>query len=275
MAHRLEQKAAARAKREAGERRRAASRMLRHRLELLGAMAVAVVAAIAAVIAFGGGGAAKPRAAVTASPSAVATVSRLLAGIPQSATTLGSASAPVTITEYGDLVCPVCAVFATTTEPQLIATYVRAGRVKLVFRSLETASFSHNHDQFANTIVAVRSAGLQQRAWDYIELAYYEQPRTIGGVPAEEVSYVTPGYLQGLAQQVPSLDLSAWQANTTNASLIAAVAADGAAAQAAGITATPAELVSGPKGTVQYNQTGTLSAVPTLAQLTQLIDQVS
>jgi protein-disulfide isomerase len=274
MAHRLEQKAAARVAREAGERRRAASRERRRRLELLGAMGLAAVAAIAAVIAFGAGAGGKPTPTTTSSPSALATVRRLLVGIPQTGTTLGSPSAPVTITEYGDLVCPVCAVFATTTEPQLIAAYVRTGRVKLVFRGLETASMSHNHAEYPNTIAAVRSAGLQHRAWDYIELAYYEQPQTIGGVAAEETPYITPAYLQGLAAQVPGLNLSAWQANTADASLLATVAADAAAAQAARIAGTPAEIVSGPNGSVQYNAAGTLSAVPTLAQLAQLIDQV-
>ena len=58
---------------------------------------------------------------------------------------------------------------------------------------------------------AIRSAGLQRRAWDYIELAYYEQPPTIGGSPAEESSYVNAAYPQGLAQQVPGLVLTAWQ----------------------------------------------------------------
>jgi protein-disulfide isomerase len=230
--------------------------------------------AIAAVFAIGSGGS-SPAAKPSAPAGVAAGVDRLLAGIPESGTTLGSPSAPVTITEYGDLVCPVCAAFATTSEQQLIATYVRSGRVKLVFRGLETASYSHNHAEYPNTIVAVRSAGLQHRAWYYIELAYAGQPQTIGGVAAEEVAYITPGYLQQLAQQVPGLDLATWQANTTNPTLLASVTADANAAQAAGVDSTPTEIVSGPRGSVQYDRSGTLSAVPTLAALAQLIAQVS
>jgi protein-disulfide isomerase len=270
MAHRINEKIAARAAREA-QTRRVAQTHARRRLTWLGLLVLAAATTVALVVAFGSSG---PRPTTAASPSAAATVNRLLAGIPESGTTLGSPSAPVTITEYGDLVCPVCAAFATTSETQLIASYVRSGRVKLVFRGLETASASHNADQFVNTIVSVRSAGLQRRAWYYVELAYHEQPQTIGGVPAEDVSYVTPAYLQRIAQQVPGLSLASWQANTAAPALAAAVAADQRAAQAAGIDGTPTEIVSGPRGSVQYDRSGTLSAVPTLEQLAQLIAQV-
>ena len=47
---------------------------------------------------------------------AATTVNSLLAGIPQSAMRLGSPSAPVTVTEFGDLECPVCRDFALTGE---------------------------------------------------------------------------------------------------------------------------------------------------------------
>jgi protein-disulfide isomerase len=275
MAHRLEQKTAARAAREARQRRQAGARLRTRRLEWIGALVVAVVAVLAGVIAFGSGGGGSAKVATPKNPTAVATVKRLLDGIPQSGMTLGSPTAPVTITEYADIVCPVCAVYATTTEPQLIVQYVRSGRVKLVLRGLETASFSHNHSEYVPSQTAIRSAGLQGRAWDYLQLAYNEQPQTIGGAPAELSSYVTPAYLQGLAQQTPGLDLTAWQAGTATPALSAAVAADAGAAHAAGVNATPAEIVSGPRGSVQYDSNGTLPAVPTLAQLAALIKQVS
>jgi protein-disulfide isomerase len=274
MAHRLEQKQAAREARVARERRQAQARQRTRRLEWIGALVVVVVAALAAVIAFGAGAGGAAKVAAPKSRAAVATVKRLLDGIPQSGMTLGSPTAPVTITEYADLVCPVCAQYATTTEPQLIARYVRRGKVKLVMRGLETASFSHNHSAYVPSQTAIRSAGLQGRAWDYLELAYYEQPQTIGGAPAESSSYVNSAYLQDLARQVRGLDLGRWQAGTATPSLAAAVAADAAAAHAAGIDGTPTEVVSGPHGSVQYDRDGTLPAVPTMGQLATLIKQV-
>jgi protein-disulfide isomerase len=47
---------------------------------------------------------------------------------------IGKISAPVTITKYGDFLCPICKRFFETTEPQLIAKYVDTGRVKIVFK---------------------------------------------------------------------------------------------------------------------------------------------
>ena len=46
----------------------------------------------------------------------------------------------MTVTEYGDLECPVCRDFALGAENQLISNDVRSGKVKLVYKSLETAT---------------------------------------------------------------------------------------------------------------------------------------
>jgi len=261
---------AARAQR---EQRAAADRLRHRRLAWIGALVLGVVAAIAAVVALGSR-AGTGQARAPHDPAAVGAVTRLLSGIPQSGTTLGNPAAAVTITEYADLVCPVCAVHATTTEAALIARYVRGGQVKLVLRGLETASHSHNHAEYVNTMGDVRSAGLQHRAWDYAELAFYEQPQTIGGQAAELTPYITSGYLQGLGAQVPGLDTSAWQAHATDAALRAAVATDAHSAAGLGINGTPTLLVSGPRGTIQYDRNGTESVVPTLARLGELISQV-
>ena len=93
-----------------------------------------------------------------------------LAGIPQHGNVLGNPNAPITITEYGDLVCPTCADFAVTTEPQIIAALVKTGKAKLVYRAFETASAYANGSQFVNTQVAARSAGLQDKEWNYLLL---------------------------------------------------------------------------------------------------------
>jgi len=46
------------------------------------------------------------------------------------------------------------------------------------------------------------------------------------------------------------------------------------AAQSAGIDGTPTVVVSGPRGGVQYDRSQTVPAVPTLASLAALIQQV-
>ncbi|MGA2469582.1 MAG: thioredoxin domain-containing protein [Solirubrobacteraceae bacterium] len=293
MASRAEQKAAARAAREQAAAQIHASRRQRTQLMAAGGVLLAVVAAAAVVIALssGGGGTTGtfkankktvpnpvPGAVMPMTPAAaVADVHKQLDGIPESGNTLGKANAPVTVTEFGDLVCSTCDDFALTSEKQLITADVRTGKVKLVYRGLATASNYANSSQYIDTQVAARSAGLQGKEWYYVLLTYDLQPETINGTDSEELPYVTSAYLQNRASLVPGINLLQWQTNMTNPTLIAAVHADTSAANAAGVSGTPAVFVSGPKGTVQYDRgnSPSLSAVPSLAQLQALIAQVS
>jgi protein-disulfide isomerase len=53
--------------------------------------------------------------------------------IVQAGHTRGVANAPVTIEEWADFQCPACGQFARITEPQLLASYVTKGQVRIVF----------------------------------------------------------------------------------------------------------------------------------------------
>jgi protein-disulfide isomerase len=79
------------------------------------------VVAVVAFIAFSGGG----------SPSPSATVAP---GVRQSSHVRGLETALVTIEEWADFQCPACGMFARTTEPELVTTYVSRGQVKIVYR---------------------------------------------------------------------------------------------------------------------------------------------
>ena len=258
MASRKEQKEQARAARIAQEQATAASRQRTRRIQIFGgAIAIAVIVIVVAVaISSGGGGAVKPQS--SAAKAAAKHVNSLLAGIPESKNTLGKPSAKVTITEYGDLECSVCDVLATPTsftnpehedgsgwEDQLISDYVRTGKAKLVYKSLETAS-GENPDQSAweQQQVAAYAAGLQGKAWYYIELMYNEQG-------AEGSNYVTESYLQGLAKQVPGLNFNKWMADRKLTSLkneLSLENQEGTAVDSATGASTPTVVVSGPKG---------------------------
>lgn len=269
MASRAEQKAAARAAREAKQAQLKAGAQRRQRLYGLGAIVVAAIVALVVVIvasSSGGGSKVKPHKTSTA----LTIVNSELAGIHQSGNVLGSPAAKVTITEYGDLVCPVCAAFAQTSEPQIIATLVKPGKAKLVFRGFETASGTANHSEYVPSQVAARAAGLQNLEWNYVLLTYEEQPQTINGTPAEQVPYITTAYLQSLASQIKGLDLAKWQSDTASQTLANAVNADGTAAQAAGATGTPTVIVTGPNGTFKDP-----NPIPTLAQIQADIKAVS
>ena len=77
---------------------------------------------------------------------------------------------------------------------------------------------------------------------------YREQPQTLNGQPAEEVSYITPKYLQDIAAQVPGLNLIKWQANLGSQTLANGVTEDGQAALGVGRPGHPGRDRHGPQG---------------------------
>jgi protein-disulfide isomerase len=148
------------------------------------------------------------------------------------------------VTEFADLECSICRGFALGAERQLISQQVRVGHVKVVYRSLCTATCNGplGHAGFAGQQSAAYGAGIQNRGWSYIELFYEEQ----GG---EGTSYVTPRYLDGLARQLSGLDYQKWSSDKRLAQLRSRVAADERVASAQGFGSTPTIVVRGPHGT--------------------------
>lgn len=235
------------------EERAAAERAQRQRrMVMLGGVLLVAVAIVAVAIAVSSSGSSSPQVSASASAkpnsseaSAVSTVSSLLNGIPQSGVTLGSPKAKVTVTEYGDLECPVCRDFALNAENQLISNDVRSGRVKLVYRSLETATGNGpDASQWAPQQIAAYAAGQQNKGWYYIELFYHLQG-------SEGTDYVNASYLQRLATLTPGLNVAQWSTARQNPALAAQLQADAQAAQARGFSSTPTLTIEGPKGAAQ------------------------
>lgn len=201
--------------------------------------------AVAIAISQGAGGA-PPKPGSSQAKADVAAVSGLLRGIPQSGVTLGSSRAPVTVTEYADLECSFCRAFAVGAQRQLISHEVRSGAVRLRYRSLCTATCSGplGRAGFPTQQAAAYAAGLQNRAWDYIELFYEEQG-------SEGTAYVAPRYLDGLARQIQGLNYQRWHSDSGLPLLRSQVVADGRAADARGFNTTPTIVVRGPRGSAQ------------------------
>lgn len=244
MASRTAQKEQARERRLAQEQARSERARRERRMRMLGGLVLLVVAVVAIAIAISSGGSA-PKVTGASAKRTAATVNGLLTGIPQSGNTLGSPSAKVTVTEFGDLKCPICKDFTLGTEDQLISNDVKSGNVKLVYRSLCTATCTGPQPSvFSTQQAAALAAGLQNKEWYYVELFYHLQGD-------ETTSYVNANYLNGLARLVPGLDYSKWAFDLGQSSLKAQVAADQKAASRKGFTSTPAIVIRGPKGQAQ------------------------
>ena len=212
MASRKEQKEAARQRRLAEEAAAQQKAQRTRRMQMLGGVIVAaiIVVVVLVVVSSGGGKTAKandPKATASAS----AQVSQLLKGIPQSDTTLGNPKAKITVTEYGDLECPICMEFSEGAEVQLIKNEVRSGKVKLVYKSFKTAS--NDPDAAPNAFqlqqTAAYAAGAQGKAWNYI-LLFYRRQQT------ENTPYVTTAFLTGLARAIPGLSEAKWASDRFN-----------------------------------------------------------
>ncbi len=221
--------------------------------------AVAVVA-VAIAVSSGGGSTGLKTGSGGAKTSAQ--VQQLLGGIPQSGATLGNPKAPVTMTYYGDLQCPVCQEFTLNGGfPELVAKDVRAGKVQIVYRGFLTAT--HDPQTFQTEQVAALAAGKQNHFWDYVELFYRQQG-------AEGSGYVTESYLTGLANQISGLNASSWRSARNDSSLISQVQSDQQAGTVAGVQGTPTLTFQGPRGKAQPPQT-----VPSYDQLQQAIRSVA
>ncbi len=241
MASRKEQKEQARARREAEERARVARQRQQRRLRMVIGSVLVAVAIVAVLIAVSSGGASVSGLQTgKTSAKTMSAVQKLLTGIPQSGVTLGSSSAPVTLTYYGDLQCPICRDFTLTGgfEP-LVTNEVRAGKVKIVYRAFETAT--RDPGVFRTQQVAALAAGQQQRFWNFAELFYREQG-------TEGSNYVSDSYLSGLARQIPGLDLAKWQGDRSSSTLATSITTDEQAGTKLGVQGTPTLIMTGPKG---------------------------
>jgi len=169
-----EQRSAARKAAEAAEKARAARK--RRLLQLGGVTGLAAVVLVAVIVLSGGS-------------STPAAQPGMFAGIPERNGVLGQADAPVTVTEYLDLQCPVCANASRTLLPGVVDDYVRTGKVKLDARTL--------HFIGADSVRAARvAAGAEQQGklWPFLEAFYAKQ-----GV--ENTGYVTDDFLRDVAAE--------------------------------------------------------------------------
>jgi protein-disulfide isomerase len=254
----------ARGERKALEQAEADRAKRRTRLTQLGiVVAIVVVVIVGIAIASGGGSKKTVTAGSHESNATVAEVKTLIDGIPQSGNTLGDPNAPVTLRYFGDLECPICKEFTLEVLPTLIPKFVRTGKLKIEYHSLETAT--REPEIFKDQQEAAYAAGKQNLAWYFIETFYHEQGE-------EDSGYVNEKYLQGIAAQVPGLNLSDWSAARSEPTYSNEVEHDAQAANAAGFTGTPSFELGKTGGTLEKFEPGTYTeAAPYEAAIEKLL----
>jgi protein-disulfide isomerase len=160
----------------------AAAAARRTRLMRLGAIVLVAAVAVGAVIALtsgGGGGNTNTNTTATAAKGAID-----FSGIPQSGPVLGSPKAPVRVVEFADMQCPFCRNFAVGQLPAIVNGDVRAGRVRLEFRTL--AFIGPDSTKAAKFVEA---ASRQNKLWNVVDGLFVAQGK-------ENAGWVTDGLLK-------------------------------------------------------------------------------
>jgi protein-disulfide isomerase len=154
-------------------------------------------------------------------------VEALYRGLPQRGRVLGSRRAPYTLVEFADLQCPFCGAFDRGVLPQILARYVRTGRLRIELRLIAFIG-----PDSATAASAAAAAELQDRLWQFADLVYRNQRR-------ENSGYVTPRFLGAIARAVPGLDQRRFARASGSPPLLRILRSDAAAAGTAGVTSTP------------------------------------
>ena len=80
-------------------------------------------------------------------------------------------TAPVTIIDFSDFQCYLCARYVKATEPIIKEAYIDTGKVALVFKHLPNRGF----DSMGASIAAQMCSIEQEKFWDFHKLLYENQ----------------------------------------------------------------------------------------------------
>jgi protein-disulfide isomerase len=246
MSSREQQKREARERRQAAEQEAATTAQRRRRLQIIGgAAAVAVVVVAIAVIVSSGGGGTKVTKGKPASGGAAAAA--MFAGIPQSNTTLGRTSAPVTLVQYVDLKCPACQAYELSAFPTIVRDWVKTGKVRIETRVQHIIGNEGGDSERAARMAL--AAGQQNKLFPFTAVFYRHQ-----GNEAEQ--YVNTSFLTSIAQAVPGLNVDKALAARNSAKVSAELKSAGDAFDNNGFNSTPSFQIGTTGGTLKtFNPT--------------------
>jgi protein-disulfide isomerase len=144
----------------------------------------------------------------------------------------GDPNAPVTIVEYADMQCPVCARYAREVEPQIVQRYVTSGQVRLEYRT-----FAFLGDESRLAAAAVEAAADQGQFLAYRQALFNaQQGENQGGFRKSRLMDIAAN--MGMDRDAFSAGMDAH---------LAQVDTDTAVGRAAGVRATPTFFINGQK----------------------------
>lgn len=183
-------------------------------------------------------------------------VQELIAGIRQLDDRLGEEDAPVQIFLFTDVQCPRCAEFQADVVDPLIASHVRTGEAKMLFRN-----FPLGLKPVTLGALAVEAAAMQDRGWQYAEIFI----RNLDEVPEQGVN---EEYLNEVAAFTPKLDTARWETDLMSAAAQEAAEADVEQATELRLPADPILIIEGAGGSEQ------LEDIPSLEEVEAAIERV-
>lgn len=160
---------------------------------------------------------------------------------------LGSASAPITIVEFGDFQCEFCDRFAKVTEPNLNATYIQTGKANMIFKNFVT----HGPDSVTAAMGAL-CANDQGKFWNFYEILYKNQG-------TENSGWANANNLKKFASSIPGINTLEFNSCLDNNKHKPQVDGDNALAISSGFQGTPTFVIEKKDGS---NKETLLGAYP-------------
>ena len=147
---------------------------------------------------------------------------------------LGSASAPVEITEFGDFQCPQCANFDQVQLPDVKSRLIDPGKARLRFRDFPLDGV-HSHTRIASHAAAC--ADDQKHFWDVKEAMFRRQ--NDWAFSSNPMSVFTD------IVKTAGLDVDAWNACMKSAKFAGRIQASQNEGNAVGVSSTPSFVIGG------------------------------
>ena len=148
---------------------------------------------------------------------------------------LGSASAPVTIIEFGDYQCPNCKKWFLDTKPDIVTNYIDNGKASLIFVDIAFLG-----DDSVPASRATYCAEEQGKYWDYHAFLYTNQMGIDNG-------WASIDSLKGYANNL-GLDMGLFVSCIDSSKYEKRVSFNTEESKKNGVTGTPTFIIVGPQG---------------------------